>query len=39
MLTLDHVDSFYGRSQALFDLHIAAPSESIYAILGRNGVG
>ncbi len=39
MLTLDHVDSFYGRSQALFDLHIEAPSESIYAILGRNGVG
>ena len=39
MLTLDHVDSFYGRSQALFDLHVAAPSQSICAILGRNGVG
>jgi urea transport system ATP-binding protein len=39
MLTLDHVSSFYGRSQALFDLHLAAPSETIHAILGRNGVG
>jgi urea transport system ATP-binding protein len=39
MLTLEHVDSFYGRSHVLHDLTMHAPSESIVAILGRNGVG
>jgi urea transport system ATP-binding protein len=39
MLTLSHFASFYGRSHVLHDLTMHAPSESIVAILGRNGVG
>lgn len=39
MLTLEHVDSFYGRSHVLHDLSMHAPTEGIFAILGRNGVG
>ena len=39
MLKLDKVNSFYGRSQALHNLSIEIPDNSIFAILGRNGVG
>jgi urea transport system ATP-binding protein len=39
MLTLRNVNSFYGRSQALHDLSMIAPTGQIVAILGRNGVG
>lgn len=39
MLTLHNVDSFYGRSQALHDVSVAAANKSILAVLGRNGVG
>ncbi|MCH8466845.1 MAG: urea ABC transporter ATP-binding subunit UrtE [Roseinatronobacter sp.] len=39
MLSLKHVNSFYGRSQALHDLSFDAPAGQIVAILGRNGVG
>lgn len=39
MLSLKHVDSFYGRSQALHDMNVDAGSGEIMAILGRNGVG
>lgn len=39
MLSLRHVNSFYGRSQALHDLNFDAPAGQIVAILGRNGVG
>ncbi|MEZ5666024.1 MAG: urea ABC transporter ATP-binding subunit UrtE [Alphaproteobacteria bacterium] len=39
MLSLDKVDSFYGRSQILHDLSLDAPDGQIVAILGRNGVG
>lgn len=39
MLSLSHVDSFYGRSQALHDLSVTAETGRIIAILGRNGVG
>lgn len=39
MLTLDGVDSFYGRSQILHDLSLEANDGQIVAILGRNGVG
>ncbi|EAQ01517.1 hypothetical protein OB2597_01472 [Pseudooceanicola batsensis HTCC2597] len=39
MLSLTHVDSFYGRSQALHDMNVTAPKGEILAVLGRNGVG
>ncbi|KAA8605335.1 urea ABC transporter ATP-binding protein [Salipiger aestuarii] len=39
MLSLSNVDSFYGRSQALHDMTVAAPEGAILGILGRNGVG
>ncbi len=39
MLSLDHVNSFYGRSQILHDLSLEAREGEIVAILGRNGVG
>ena len=39
MLSLDRVDSFYGRSQILHNLSLDASEGKIFAILGRNGVG
>ncbi|MPQ94943.1 urea ABC transporter ATP-binding subunit UrtE [Thioclava sp. JE_KL1] len=39
MLSLSNLDSFYGRSQALHDVSMSAPSGTILAVLGRNGVG
>ena len=39
MLTLDNVDSYYGRSQVLHGLSLEAPPGGILGILGRNGVG
>ena len=39
MLTLDGVDSFYGRSHILHDLSLQADTGKILAVLGRNGVG
>lgn len=39
MLTLAHVDSFYGRSHVLQDFSMAVPERGILAVLGRNGVG
>ena len=39
MLTLNAIDSFYGRSHILHDLSIQAGRGEILAVLGRNGVG
>jgi len=39
MLTLENVDSFYGRSHVLQDFSMAVPERGILAVLGRNGVG
>lgn len=39
MLTLQKVDSFYGRSHILHGLDLAVPGGKITAIVGRNGTG
>ena len=39
MLKLVKVDSYYGRSKALQDFSLEVEPETIYAVLGRNGVG
>ncbi|MBS7540801.1 urea ABC transporter ATP-binding subunit UrtE [Ancylobacter lacus] len=39
MLTLDRVDSFYGRSHILHGLSLVVPERAITAIVGRNGTG
>ncbi len=39
MLTLDKVDSFYGRSHVLHGLSLVVPERAITAIVGRNGTG
>ncbi len=39
MLELSDLDSFYGRSQVLHNVRLEAASQSIVAIVGRNGVG
>ena len=39
MLSLQHVDSYYGRSHILHDVSLDVPAAEITAILGRNGTG
>src|SRR5271156_4460442 len=39
MLSLAHVDSFYGRSHILHDLSFEVKAQEIVAVLGRNGTG
>ena len=39
MLTLNNVNSYYGRSQVLHGLSLEAPAGGILGVLGRNGVG
>ncbi|MGE0153492.1 MAG: ABC transporter ATP-binding protein [Reyranellaceae bacterium] len=39
MLTLEHVDVFYGNAPALHDLSIALEPGQIVALVGRNGAG
>jgi urea transport system ATP-binding protein len=39
MLSLAHVDSFYGRSHILHDLSLQVRGQEILAVLGRNGTG
>lgn len=39
MLSLDQVDSFYGRSHILHGVTLDVPTREVTAILGRNGVG
>ncbi|MCB4767738.1 urea ABC transporter ATP-binding subunit UrtE [Ancylobacter sp. Lp-2] len=39
MLSLDQVDSFYGRSHILHGLNLQVPTGQITAIVGRNGTG
>lgn len=39
MLELSKVNTFYGKSHILHDVELSIEKGSIYAILGRNGVG
>jgi urea transport system ATP-binding protein len=39
MLSLAHVDSFYGRSHILHDLSLEVRAQEIVAVPGRNGTG
>ena len=39
MLALDHVDTFYGDTQVLFDVSLAVGPGEVVALLGPNGAG
>jgi urea transport system ATP-binding protein len=39
MLTVSHLDLFYGASQALRDISLSAARGAVTCVLGRNGVG
>ena len=39
MLKMENVDSYYGRSKALQDFSLEVSAETIFTVLGRNGVG
>ena len=39
MLTLDHVETFYGSAQALFGVSFAVNRGEVVALMGRNGMG
>lgn len=38
-LTVDNIETFYGRSQALFGVTLQAPAGEATALIGRNGMG
>lgn len=38
-LTVDNIETFYGRSQALFGLTMQVPAGAAVALIGRNGMG
>jgi len=39
MLSLEEIDVFYGRAQALFEVGFEVPAGRIVALMGRNGAG
>jgi branched-chain amino acid transport system ATP-binding protein len=39
MLQLDHVDTYYGETQALFDVSLNVAQGEAVALLGPNGAG
>ena len=39
MLKVDHLQVFYGNSQALWDVSFEVPKGEIVALIGSNGVG
>jgi len=39
MLAIDHVDTFYGDTQVLFDVSLAVGPGEVVALLGPNGAG
>jgi branched-chain amino acid transport system ATP-binding protein len=39
LLRAEHLCTYYGTSQALFDVSIEVPARGVVAILGRNGAG
>lgn len=39
MLSVESINTFYGKSHVLFDVSVTAAADEVVAILGRNGVG
>lgn len=39
MLSVESIETFYGKSHVLFDVSVAAAADEVVAILGRNGAG
>jgi branched-chain amino acid transport system ATP-binding protein len=39
MLSLDHIEAWYGRTQALFDVSIRVDPGQVLALVGTNGAG
>ena len=39
MLTLTHINQFYGGSHTLWDLDMTVPKGSCTCLMGRNGMG
>jgi branched-chain amino acid transport system ATP-binding protein len=39
MLTVDHINTFYGEAHTLFDVSLEIQAAEIVALLGRNGAG
>lgn len=39
MLEVDHIETFYGKSQALFGVSLDIREREVVALLGRNGMG
>jgi branched-chain amino acid transport system ATP-binding protein len=39
MLTIDHVDAYYGKSQVLHGISLQVDRGEVVAVLGRNGMG
>ena len=39
MLTIDHIDTFYGETQVLFDVSLRVGAGEVVALLGPNGAG
>jgi branched-chain amino acid transport system ATP-binding protein len=39
ILTVDHIDTFYGETQVLFDVSVTVSAGEVVALLGSNGAG
>jgi branched-chain amino acid transport system ATP-binding protein len=39
MLTVDHINTFYGEAHTLFDVSLEIQAAEVVALLGRNGAG
>jgi len=39
MLQISQLSTFYGQSQALFDINLTVDAGQVVALLGRNGMG
>ncbi|MBW8722233.1 MAG: ATP-binding cassette domain-containing protein, partial [Polaromonas sp.] len=39
MLAVDHIDTFYGETQVLFDVSLKVGAGEVVALLGPNGAG
>ncbi len=39
ILAVDHIDTFYGETQVLFDVSLKVGASEVVALLGSNGAG